>query len=74
MKAKLRVTLKKLSSVKNTFDICDITTQIIASATVTQNGWLRTIVRSGLFSLLCAISSDETLIVALAVRRFRWRP
>jgi hypothetical protein len=66
--------LKKLSSVKNTFDICDITTQISASATVTQNGWLRIIVRSELFSLLCAISSSERFIAIVVVRRFRWRP
>ncbi len=38
MKEKLRVTLKRLSSVKNTSETCAITTQMMASASVTQNG------------------------------------
>ena len=38
MKEKLRVTLKKLSSVKKTSDTRPITMQMMTSAMVTQNG------------------------------------
>src|ERR1051325_1264189 len=38
MNAKLRVTLKILSSVRNTEDICDMVTHMTNSAMVTQNG------------------------------------